>query len=236
MFQLAPANLAKLAAVTGIAGLVVTAGMSNWRITTLDAGSFARVRVDQGKFISVGVYEVTWRQWKACHDDKGCAYLPKKDLSGQKDDYPVTGVNHFDVGEYLQWINRRTGQSYRLPSTKEWNAISGGLSRQATKKLFTDPRMAWAADYGAMETVSKKLQPSGSFGSNASGIADLSGNVWEWSSTCAKASMNDVDCPAYIVEGLHEGAVSIFIRDPSTGGCALGVPPSHVGFRLVMDD
>jgi hypothetical protein len=27
-----------------------------------------------------------------------------------------------------------------------------------------------------------------------------------------------------------------FIRDPRTGGCAAGVPPASLGFRLVVED
>ena len=27
-----------------------------------------------------------------------------------------------------------------------------------------------------------------------------------------------------------------FIRDPRTGGCAAGVPPANLGFRLVIED
>jgi len=27
-----------------------------------------------------------------------------------------------------------------------------------------------------------------------------------------------------------------FVRDPRTGGCAAGVPPANLGFRLVVDD
>ena len=135
----------------------------------------------------------------------------------------------------IRWINARDGKAYRLPTADEWSAISNGLSRRKTKKLFDDPRLAWAADYGAMETVSAKVQPSGSFGSNANGVADLAGNVWEWTSTCATPGADDRDCPAYIAAGLHEAAVSVFIRDPAYGGCALGVPPANIGFRLVED-
>ena len=42
-------------------------------------------------------------------------------------------------------------------------------------------------------------------------------------------------CPAYLAEGLHEAAVSVFVRDPVVGGCALGTPPANIGFRLVAD-
>ena len=163
------------------------------------------------------------------------AHHPKPGRKATNGDFPVTGVNRFDVGEYVRWINARDAKAYRLPTADEWSAISNGLSRRKTKKLFDDPRLAWAADYGAMETVSAKVQPSGSFGAASNGVADLAGNVWEWTSTCATPVADDRDCPAYIAAGLHEAAVSVFIRDPAYGGCALGVPPANIGFGLVED-
>jgi hypothetical protein len=30
--------------------------------------------------------------------------------------------------------------------------------------------------------------------------------------------------------------MSSFIRDGKSGGCAVGTPPEHLGFRLVRDD
>ncbi len=176
-------------------------------------------------------YEVTRAEWQACYDSGGCSYLPPGPDSSS--DFPVTGVNHFDVDEYIAWINAKTSKTHRLPTADEWAIASGGLSRRKSKKLFDDPRLAWAADYGAMPQVSPKLQPSGSFGA-ISGIYDLGGNVWEWTSTCAAADPEN--CPAYIVAGEHEATLSIFIRDPATGGCAAGVPPANVEFRLVLDE
>ena len=49
------------------------------------------------------------------------------------------------------------------------------------------------------------------------------------------ATPADDRCPAFVAQGLHEAVISVFIRDPATGGCASGVPPPHVGFRLVSD-
>ncbi|TNC43206.1 formylglycine-generating enzyme family protein, partial [Rubellimicrobium rubrum] len=34
----------------------------------------------------------------------------------------------------------------------------------------------------------------------------------------------------------HRAAVIDFVRDASSGGCAAGVPPHHLGFRLVRTD
>jgi len=38
-----------------------------------------------------------------------------------------------------------------------------------------------------------------------------------------------------VVEGSHWSYVTDFIRDARAGGCAAGVPPRHLGFRLVRD-
>ena len=33
----------------------------------------------------------------------------------------------------------------------------------------------------------------------------------------------------------HRSYMTDFIRDPRTGGCAAGVPPANLGFRLVVE-
>ena len=71
----------------------------------------------------------------------------------------------------------------------------------------------------------------------------MSGNVWEWTSTCFTRSSLDggtprvvtENCGVRVVEGRHRAYVSDFIRDARGGGCAGGAPPSHLGFRLVRE-
>ncbi len=195
-----------------------------------DAAPFRLVTLQNGANIDVAQYEVTSAQWQACFDDKACSIPAKSPTTNM----PMTGVNYFDVTEYLTWLNARSTTQYRLPTADEWAEISDGLSRRETKKLFNDPRLAWAADYGAMEKVPAKLRPIGSFGQTKNGLSDLHGNVWEWTSTCVAA--NQTLCPAYIAGGLHEAIISSFVRDPSTGGCAAGTPPANVGFRLIREN
>lgn len=193
------------------------------------------VTLDNGSKLSVARYEVTEREWRQCYEDGGCSFLPIAAKSPREKDYPVTGVNRFDVAEFIAWINSHTGRSYRLPTAAEWKELAPELSRTEKKKLFDDPRLAWAADYGSMPNVPARVQVAGHFGSAANGIADLKGNVWEWTASCVSANFNDADCPAYIAEGLHEAVLPIFIRDPASGGCAVGSPPANIGFRLVSD-
>ena len=45
-----------------------------------------------------------------------------------------------------------------------------------------------------------------------------------------------MNCGVRVVEGQHRSYMTDFIRDPRSGGCAVGKPPSNLGFRLVRDE
>lgn len=223
-----------LAAAAGLSGLAVAAFLGLHHPAPDDT-PLKPVQMENGSTLLVMTREVTRREWKACAVALAC-----EDLTGNipKDqpDMPMTGVNRFDVEAYLAWVNGRSSRQYRLPSAAEWEEIAAALPRKGYKKIFTDPRLAWAADYGSMETISGVLRPSGGFGTLPNGIADLGGNVWEWTTSCAKDGIEQDRCPAYKVEGQHQTALSVFVREPFNGGCASGAPPNHVGFRLVSED
>lgn len=193
------------------------------------------VVVAEGRRLQVGEFEVTWQDWKRCYDAGGCSYLPRPARIDGGKPFPVVGVNRLDVDEFIAWVNKRGERQYRLPTAAEWEALAAELPKPKKEKLFDDPRLAWAADYGQMPAVPARVRPSGEFGALSNGVKDLGGNVWEWTSSCATGDVSDDRCPAYIAGGLHQAAISVFIRDPATGGCATGVPPPHVGFRLVSD-
>ena len=72
----------------------------------------------------------------------------------------------------------------------------------------------------------------------------MAGNVWEWTDTCFVRTTLDalgtveatvVNCGVRLVEGRHHAYMPDFIRDARAGGCAVGTPPSAIGFRLVLD-
>lgn len=218
---------------TGIALLVATLALV-WPGPGRDVKFSAQMMpvAVAGHALKVSRHEVTVASWRQCYAEKGCLHLPVN--FSASDQLPVTGVNWFDVNEYLGWVNAREGGGLRLPTLAEWRVIARSLAHEKPAPRFTDPRLAWAASYGQETAPSGPPRAAGTFSTTPESISDLNGNVWEWTSSCAKPGFS-AQCPAYVAAGEHEAAVSVFVRDPASGGCATGTPPTHLGFRLVSD-
>ena len=218
---------------TGIA-LVVAALTLSWPGTVRVVGLRAEMMpvAIAGHALQVSRHEVTVASWRQCYAERGCSHLPVN--PSNSDQLPVTDVNWFDVNEYLRWANTRDGGGLRLPTLDEWRVIARSLPHEEPAPRFTDPRLAWAANYGQETAPSGPPRAVGTFSTTPEGISDLNGNVWEWTSSCIKLEFGDL-CPAYVAAGEHEATVSVFVRDPASGGCATGTPPAHLGFRLVAD-
>ena len=232
MLSLAAMKMAAFAAVAGLSGLAIFGQFTGRPMEP----EMVRVERAGGGALAVAKFEVSWIQWKQCHDAGGCAFLPDPGMPAAGQSFPVTGVNRLDVEQFIGWLNGKSGKTYRLPTQAEWREIAAEIPRPKRAKLFSDPRLAWAADYGSMQQVSARIESAGHFGAVGSGIADLAGNVWEWTSTCAVAGFDAAACPAFVAEGAHETSMSVFVRDPAFGGCAIGLPPANIGFRLVSTD
>ena len=106
--------------------------------------------------------------------------------------HPVIYVSWNDAVAFCQWLSKREGQAYRLPTEAEWEFSArgedgrifpwGSWSSVGHFANFADARtnFPWrdpAVDDGFAETA-----PVGSFPRGASpfGIEELSGNVFEW--------------------------------------------------------
>ena len=98
----------------------------------------------------------------------------------QTDRHPVTCVNWDDSQEYVSWLSRRTGATYRLPTEAEWEGAAAGTP----------------AGDGCGSRAFDETCPVGSYGANAAGLSDMVGNLWEWTSDCWEG-----DCGRRVVRG-----------------------------------
>ena len=194
-----------------------------------------KMAVDQTLLVSQ--FEVTAEDWQRCVHEKGCSHQPR--VTGGQTRRPITGVNWFDVNGYLNRANALSGGGLRLPTKDEWYWLNRSLVKPKPAPLFTDPRLAWAAEYGQEKSPGGPVRPSGTFATTPDGISDLDGNVWEWTKSCAAQGFEGKNAgyrSAYVVEGEHEAVIPVFERNPASGGCATGSPPTYLGFRLVSSN
>ena len=191
-------------------------------------------------------HQVTVDEYRRSVADGDC---PRVALSDGAQNVPVVGVSWHDASAYANWISRKTGVTHRLPTDEEWTLAAAEKANDEALPLVdpADPAQAWIARYEAESARSRPNesapQPIGTFGTNSKGLKDVAGNVWEWTESCfiratldeGRERITNTNCGVRVVEGAHRTYMTDFIRDPKTGGCVAGVPPSNLGFRLVVE-
>ncbi len=133
------------------------------------------------QLFAAGKYEVTFAEWEACVAGGGCtSNKSPADMGWGKGRRPVIDVTWNDAKEYVSWLSRKTGQSYRLLTEAEWEYAARARSTSA---------YAWGDNIGTgnancngcrSQWDNKQTAPVGSFAPNAFGLYDMHGNVWEW--------------------------------------------------------
>ena len=133
-----------------------------------------------------------------------------------------------DANAYAEWLSKKTGRKWRLPTELEWEKAARGDSG----RIFPwgnnwDPTLLNSYDRGPFDTM-----PVGKFsdGQSPYGMRDAAGQVFEWTSTPAGKGR-------YIVKG---GSWD----DKGCGVCRASARHSRlhsirhilVGFRLILSD
>ncbi len=178
----------------------------------------------------------------------------------QTDLHPVVNVSWNDAVAFAEWLGKKEGKTYRLPTEAEWEyACRAGT----TTRYFCGDDPEGLAEVGNVADGTAKTKypgwtaivakdgfiytaPVGQYRPNAWGLHDMHGNVWEWCSDCYGSDFYDykgsrVDDPA----GPLEAADRVF-----RGGCWYLFPPRcrsaarrgltpdwrnfNLGFRLAL--
>lgn len=137
------------------------------------------------KAFEIGQYPVTNAEYHIFIRETGYR-LPKDWIGFRFPDgteyHPVVGVSKLDALEYIKWISQKTGLSFRLPTEAEWERSARGDDGRIYPWGNTfDPWRCNTAESAKKGTTSVGFYSPG--GDSFLGVADLVGNVWEWTST-----------------------------------------------------
>ena len=204
--------------------------------------AFLPKRIHFKDSFSIGKYEVSNEQWNVCYKMGGCSHAAVL-LDGETGENPVVRVNWHDAYQFTRWLSGVTKHAYRLPLEEEWvYAAYMGVEHKDSEVEY---------DYSDLKKISsivKVTNPRGSFPANRWGMADISGNVWEWTLTCWFGSDENTlkartvqelntpsACSTRIAQGEHRSHIPDFVSDTYSGGCSTLRPAANLGFRLVRD-
>lgn len=125
----------------------------------------------------IAKHEVTWRDFNRFYEfpeeqradgitrpSAGKNYLGLSGLPPEflEPDRPVTGVRYHSAMAYCEWLSKRTGEIFRLPTETEWESacLPGSVADEA-----------WSGE-GTHAAGGKKP--------NGLGLHDMLGNAWEY--------------------------------------------------------
>jgi formylglycine-generating enzyme required for sulfatase activity len=113
----------------------------------------------------------------------------------QPDDHPVVNVTWNDAKKFCEWLSKKEGKTYELPTEAEWEYAcragtttrfwcgdkdedlkgNANLADASFKEKYPDGKWAVSWDDGYPFT-----SPVGKFKPNPWGLYDMHGNVWQW--------------------------------------------------------
>lgn len=142
-------------------------------------------------------------------------------------DHPVVLVALADARAHADWLSRQTGETWRLPTEREWEKAARGPDGRAFPWGDTwDETRLNSHDAGPFDTL-----PVGRFPAGASpfGLLDAAGQVFEWTGTAAGAGRQIVKGGSWDDSGCG------ICRPAARHARPVGLRHILIGYRLVRE-
>jgi formylglycine-generating enzyme required for sulfatase activity len=212
-------------------------------------------KVTFAKPFAAGKYEVTFAEWDACVAGGGCTEKPGDENWG-RGRRPVINVSWNDAQQYVAWLSKKTGKSYRLLSEAEWEYAARAQTKATdqTTPFSTGAKINYRqANYDANFRYDgsppgiyrQQTVPVGSLPRNRFGLYEMHGNVWEWVQDCYKPSYEGApadgspvvtnDCSLHIMRGGAWNYYPRLLRSAYRYVTAPEVRLNNAGFRVARD-
>jgi formylglycine-generating enzyme required for sulfatase activity len=190
---------------------------------------------------AVAKFDVTFDEWDACVAYGDCA-SGVGDSGWGRGRQPVISVTWEDAQQYVAWLSRMTGQTYRLLTESEWEYAARAGS--TTAYYWGDEIGRENANCGGCGSQwdNKRAAPVGSFPANAFGLYDMAGNVWQWLQDCYHddydgaprdgSAWTDGDCSRRVVRGGSWDVDPQYVSSSARSRGTAGNRTSNLGFRV----
>ena len=235
--------------------------ISKYPVTNLQFGAFLKAGgYDREEFWSAEGWSWRTGKWDTKAPDYLKDWLKRRPAEKRNEPFywhdarwnnplaPVVGVSWFEAEAYCQWLSKKEGKSFRLPSEQEWERAARGANGNVypwgakfdrtrvncaefwAKKDDLSDHNKWD-DWWKQGSEIASTTIVGQFpeGESPDHLSDMSGNVWEWTD-----SWGDTERVNRVVRG---GA---WDDSRSSARCACRVWDGPVnfhyflGFRLVL--
>ncbi|MDX2136628.1 MAG: SUMF1/EgtB/PvdO family nonheme iron enzyme [Chloroflexota bacterium] len=205
---------------------------------------------------SMSRYPITYQQYEAFVNDSGYQkrnHWSKRGWAWRADktepefgwnntrwhisNHPIIGVTWFEAYAFTRWLSAKTGDAIRLPTEAEWEKAARGTD----ERLFS---YEGAFDPGKSNTVESGIERSSAVGIFPSGqspygVMDMSGNVFEWSTSIWRDHYSHP--AASSIEGSHLRVMrggswaknNVHARAAARSRQKSAFAASDVGFRVV---
>ncbi|HEU4833103.1 MAG TPA: bifunctional serine/threonine-protein kinase/formylglycine-generating enzyme family protein [Pyrinomonadaceae bacterium] len=145
--------------------------LDKYEVTNAEYAEFIKETRRQAPAIEPGTEKGYWVPWNGSDPPPG------------RERWPVTNVSPKDVEAFAAWLSKRDAVVYRLPTEEEWEFAA----RNGSKNSLFPWGNSWEE---GRANINRKRTPVdvGSFpqGQTQSGVQDMIGNVWEWTSSKAR--------------------------------------------------
>ncbi|MBW7971040.1 SUMF1/EgtB/PvdO family nonheme iron enzyme [Bradyrhizobium sp. BR 10289] len=226
----------------------------------LALGRFEVTRDQFAAFVAASGYKAGKRcftfEQNVPQEREGRSYL----MPGYAQDgnHPAVCVSWNDAQAYVDWLSKTTGKPYRLLSEAEFEyaARAGSTLPYAytdnpadlcryvngADQAARNAGLPQDAPYMACSDGYPFTAPVGAFKANAFGLADLIGNVWEWTADCYaddyrgagadSAARSQDGCTAHTLRGGDWFSAAGSLRPAIRAKAGLDARHDDIGFRV----
>ncbi len=179
----------------------------------------------------IGQTEVTQALWKAVMSNS------MGEFKGDKQ--PVEQVSYNHCMTFIAQLNKMTGKKFRLPTEEEWEYAAKGGKKSHKKENTTYACGQYSLDWTAWYVDNSGNMPhevgTTKYG-NELNLRDMSGNVWEWTSSHASENYEAPrDHNYYTVRGGSWKSFASSCRVTTRMGKKPDYLANDLGFRLALD-